>query len=224
MHVTIKSYLFIWPCLWKNSKQYYDKFVNHWQSPKILCQWIIVSLICICYMYSSLRKQPTFHHVTVTSPLVSLQNNVWETSAEIPYWRRILKQTWVVLLIISWSKFLVSYEKIMIIKTQTNFLSFHYLSLPISVGQKLIALFPFLNKAREQYKATALGSMAQFFSDITRSLNLTPSNEEGWRRQGLQLFNIATQWYHYLNCSWTQGVVCIKSRSFLLYLIATAIP
>ena len=80
----------------------------------------------------------------------------------------------------------------MIIKTQTNFLSFHYLSLPVSVGQKLIALFPFLNKAREQYKATALGSMAQFFSDITRSLNLTPSNEEGWRRQGLQLFNIAT--------------------------------
>ena len=34
MHFTIKSYLFIWPCLWKNSKQYYDKFVNHWQSEK----------------------------------------------------------------------------------------------------------------------------------------------------------------------------------------------
>ena len=32
MHFTIKSYLFIWPCLWKNSKQYHDKFVNHWQS------------------------------------------------------------------------------------------------------------------------------------------------------------------------------------------------
>ena len=70
-HFTIKSYLFIWPCLWKNSKKYYDKFVNHWQSQKILCQWIIVSL-CICYTYSSLTKQPTFHHVTVTS-LVSLQ-------------------------------------------------------------------------------------------------------------------------------------------------------
>ena len=56
MHFTIKSYLFIWPCLWKNSKQYYDKFVlNHWQSQKILCQWIIVSL-CICYTYSSLKK------------------------------------------------------------------------------------------------------------------------------------------------------------------------
>ena len=33
-HLTIKSYLFIWPCLWKNSKQYYDKFVNHRQSEK----------------------------------------------------------------------------------------------------------------------------------------------------------------------------------------------
>ena len=102
------------------------------------------------------------HHFT-TSPLVSLQNNVWETSAEIPYWWRIPKQTWVVLLIISWSKFSVSNEKIMIIKTPTNFVSFHYLTLPISVGQKLIALFPFLSKAREKYKATALGSMAPIF-------------------------------------------------------------
>ena len=99
-----------------------------------------------------------------TSPLVSLQNNVWETSAEIPYWWRIPKQTWVVLLIISWSKFLVSNEKIMIIKTQTNFLSFHYLSLPISVGQKVIALFPFLNKALKKNIRLALGSiMAPIF-------------------------------------------------------------
>ena len=38
------------------------------------------------------------------SPLVSPQNDVWETTAEIPYWWRITTQIWVVLLI-GWSKF-----------------------------------------------------------------------------------------------------------------------
>ena len=31
-----------------------------------------------------------------TLPLVSLQNDVWETSAEIPYWWRVTTQIWVV--------------------------------------------------------------------------------------------------------------------------------
>ena len=34
-----------------------------------------------------------------TSPLVSPQNDVWEMSAEIPYWWRVTTQNWVVLLI-----------------------------------------------------------------------------------------------------------------------------
>ena len=36
--------------------------------------------------------------------LVSPQNDVWETSAEIPYWWRTTTQNWIVLLI-GWSKF-----------------------------------------------------------------------------------------------------------------------
>ena len=39
-----------------------------------------------------------------TPPLVSPRNDVWETSAEIPYWRRVTTQIWVVLLT-GWSKF-----------------------------------------------------------------------------------------------------------------------
>ena len=34
-----------------------------------------------------------------TLPLVSPPNNIWETSAEIPYWRQVTTQIWVVLLI-----------------------------------------------------------------------------------------------------------------------------
>ena len=43
----------------------------------------------------SLRKQPTFCDVTIGFP----RNEVWETSAEIPYWWRVNTQIWVVLLI-----------------------------------------------------------------------------------------------------------------------------
>ena len=32
-------------------------------------------------------------------PTVSLQNDVWETSAEITYWRRVATQIWALLLI-----------------------------------------------------------------------------------------------------------------------------
>ena len=39
-----------------------------------------------------------------TPPLVSPLNDVWETSAKIPYWWRVTTQIWVVLLI-SWIKF-----------------------------------------------------------------------------------------------------------------------
>ena len=34
-----------------------------------------------------------------TLPLVSPPNDIWETSAEIPYWRHVTTQIWVVLLI-----------------------------------------------------------------------------------------------------------------------------
>ena len=40
-----------------------------------------------------------------TSPVVSGRNDVWETSAEIPYWWRVTTQVWVVLLMAGWSKF-----------------------------------------------------------------------------------------------------------------------
>ena len=39
-----------------------------------------------------------------TSPLVSPRNDVWGTSAEIPYWWRVTTQIWLVLLI-GWGKF-----------------------------------------------------------------------------------------------------------------------
>ena len=43
-------------------------------------------------------------------PLVSSRNDVWETSAEIPYWWRVTTQMWVVLLI-GWSKFPTRYDQ-----------------------------------------------------------------------------------------------------------------
>ena len=43
----------------------------------------------------SLRKQTTFRDATTGFT----RNDVWETSAEIPYWWRITTQTWVLLLI-----------------------------------------------------------------------------------------------------------------------------
>ena len=46
-------------------------------------------------MAASLRKQPTFGD----APLFSPPNDVWETSAEIPYQWRLTIQIWVVLLI-----------------------------------------------------------------------------------------------------------------------------
>ena len=43
----------------------------------------------------SRRKQPTLRDATIVSP----RNDVWETSAEIPYWWRVTTQIWLVLLI-----------------------------------------------------------------------------------------------------------------------------
>ena len=48
----------------------------------------------------SLRKQTTFQDTTLVLP----QNGVWGTSVEIPYWRRVTTQIWVMLLI-GWSNF-----------------------------------------------------------------------------------------------------------------------
>ena len=47
-----------------------------------------------------LRKQPTFHDATTGFP----RNDVWETSAEIPYWWRVTTSIWV-MFFIGWSKF-----------------------------------------------------------------------------------------------------------------------
>lgn len=95
--------------------------------------------------------------------------------------------------------------------------------MPISVGQKVIALFPFLNKALKKNIRPALGSiMAPIFF---RHHGIFKPHSFQWRRQGLQLLNInATQWCHKLSelLTWSQGLVCTKSRSFIL--IATAIP
>ena len=43
-------------------------------------------------LLGSLRKQPTFGDATISPP-----NDVWERSAEIPYWWRVTTQIWVVL-------------------------------------------------------------------------------------------------------------------------------
>ena len=45
----------------------------------------------------SLRKQPIFF---ATPPQVSVRNDVWGTSVEIPYWWRVTYQIWVLLLIV----------------------------------------------------------------------------------------------------------------------------
>ena len=45
----------------------------------------------------SLRKQPIFF---ATPPQVSVRNNVWGTSVEIPYWWRVTYQIWELLLIV----------------------------------------------------------------------------------------------------------------------------
>ena len=47
--------------------------------------------------YSFLAWESSRH--LATSPLVSSQNDIWETSAEIPYWWLVTSQIWVVILI-----------------------------------------------------------------------------------------------------------------------------
>ena len=61
LHFTIKSYLFIWPCLWKNSKQYYDKFVNHWQSQKY---YAIELLLAYAYVTRTVAWENSQHFET----------------------------------------------------------------------------------------------------------------------------------------------------------------
>ena len=55
----------------------------------------LVGGIFMCGVLSTLRKQPAFCDAATGFP----RNDVWETSAEIPYWWRITTQVWVVLLI-----------------------------------------------------------------------------------------------------------------------------
>ena len=46
----------------------------------------------------------------VTPPLVSPQNDIWETSTEIPYWWHVTTQIWVVHLI-GWRQFLANQNR-----------------------------------------------------------------------------------------------------------------
>ena len=61
---------------------------------------IQVSVICRTSFF--LAWENSWHFTTPST--VSPQNDVWETSAEIPYWWRVTTQIWVVLLT-GWNKF-----------------------------------------------------------------------------------------------------------------------
>ena len=64
---------------------------------------LIISLVCLFIKLMDLAAWEDRRHLAML-PLVSLPNDVWETSTEIPYWWRITTQIWVVLLI-GWIKF-----------------------------------------------------------------------------------------------------------------------
>ena len=55
------------------------------------------------------KPEKNSRHLAVP-PLVPRRNDVWESSAEIPYWWRITFQIWAVLLI-GWSKFLTPHDQ-----------------------------------------------------------------------------------------------------------------
>ena len=63
-------------------------------------QWMCLhSTFFLFINFFSLRKQPKLARNLSMPPLVSPRNDVWGTSAEIPYWWRVTTQIWVRLLI-----------------------------------------------------------------------------------------------------------------------------
>ena len=88
-------------------------------------------------MYSSLRKQPIFGGL----PLFSPRNDVWETSAEIPYWWRITPQIWVVLLIgQSETLPIFGYWRVISMEFLRSFLRRHLAGKPV-VARQMSAVF-----------------------------------------------------------------------------------
>ena len=54
--------------------------------------------------------------ISLHQPTLFLQNDVWETSAEIPYWWRVTTQIWVVLLT-GWNKFPIRHNQSEVLPT-----------------------------------------------------------------------------------------------------------
>ena len=54
--------------------------------------WLLLNLLMFVFApwMDNLRKKPTFHDNTVVSP----RSDIWETSAEIPYWWCATTQIW----------------------------------------------------------------------------------------------------------------------------------
>ena len=64
--------------------------------------------ICLTEAVILLAWENSRHLATL--PLVFTPNDVWETSAEVPYWWRVITQIWVVLLI-GWIKFVTRHDQ-----------------------------------------------------------------------------------------------------------------
>ena len=75
--------------------QWVPVLANHFSYARLHCTkvWHMQNLYDI-----SLRKQPTFQDAN--TGFKSPGNDVWETSAEIPYWWRVTTQIWVAVLLI----------------------------------------------------------------------------------------------------------------------------
>ena len=79
-----------------------------------------------------------------TPPLVSPWNDVWETSAEIPYWWRVTIQIWVVLLI-GWSKFPIQFGQSEATSSVWNFCAQVIRREPVVVWQSVGCFLRLLN-------------------------------------------------------------------------------
>ena len=65
-------------------------------------EWYIKLTTTVTVFFTAVAWENSRHFATQIT--VSPRNDVWETSAEIPYWWRVTTHVWVVLLI-GWSKF-----------------------------------------------------------------------------------------------------------------------
>ena len=78
-----------------------------WFRRRIVCRAKLSSTKVGQTLYC-LARENSRHLATL--PLVSPSNDVWETSAEIPYWKRFTSQKWGVFLI-GWIKFLTRHDQ-----------------------------------------------------------------------------------------------------------------